>query len=458
MTGPDLARRDLLTASLATTGAALLGCAGSARSGARAPHAATAEDAPVLAEAGDAAPGTAPAANPSPAGATAGARFSALTGFCDGITPPDEHERGNRRERGRAMMREAGIAALIIEAGTSLFYFTGMRWWPSERPLLYVLPARGEPAWIGPAFEEGTLRQSEAVRDAELRVWQEHENPYVVAAQALVDRGVRTGRVAVDPEMRWFVVDGLRQARPGLGLGSGAGVINGCRMIKSSAELVCLRRANEATKAALKAVAPQVQAGMRQSDVAALVRESQEAAGLTGIWSVVLFGPDAAYPHGTRSDRALAEGDLILVDTGGTLHGYCSDITRTWAFGAPDDEQRRAWQTVADAQQAAMARIRPGVRCSEVDAAARAVVAAAGHGGDYQSFTHRLGHGIGLNGHEHPYLVRGNDLVLAPGMTMSNEPGLYLPGRLGVRIEDIIAVTDDGVEVFGPRAESIEAP
>lgn len=455
MTGPDLARRDLLTASLATTGAALLGCAGSTHSDARAPHAATTGDTPAEEARATAARAD---ANASPAATSAAARFAALKGFCDGVPPPDERERDNRRERGRAMLRDAGMAALILEAGTSLFYFTGMRWWPSERPLLYVLPARGEPVWIGPAFEEGTLRQSEAVRDADLRVWQEHENPYAVAMQALADRGVRTGRVAVDPDMRWFVVDGLRQARPGLALGSGAGVINGCRMIKSATELACLRRANEATKAALKAVAPQVQAGMRQSDVTALVRESQEAAGLTGIWSIVLFGPDAAYPHGTRSDRALAEGDLILVDTGGTLHGYCSDITRTWAFGAPGDEQRRAWQLVADAQQAAMARIRPGVRCSEVDAAARAVVAAAGHGGDYQSFTHRLGHGIGLNGHEHPYLVRGNDLILAPGMTMSNEPGLYLPGRLGVRIEDIVAVTDDGVEVFGPRAESIEAP
>lgn len=451
-----LARRDLLTASLATTGAALLGCAGSTRSDARAPHAAPARST-AAAETGDAARATT-GADASPAVASAGARFAALTGFCDGLTPPDERERGSRRERGRALLRDAGMTALILEAGTSLFYFTGMRWWPSERPLLYVLPARGEPVWIGPAFEEGTLRQSEAVRDADLRVWHEHESPYAVATQALVDRGVRAGRVAVDPDMRWFVVDGLRQARPGLELGSGAGVINGCRMIKSATELACLRRANEATKAALRAVAPQVRAGMRQSDVAALVRESQEAAGLTGIWSIVLFGPDAAYPHGTRSDRALAEGDLILVDTGGTLHGYCSDITRTWAFGGPGDEQRRAWQLVADAQQAAMARIRPGVRCSEVDAAARAVVAAAGHGDAYQSFTHRLGHGIGLNGHEHPYLVRGNDLVLAPGMTMSNEPGLYLPGRLGVRIEDIVAVTSDGVEVFGPGVESIEAP
>lgn len=229
-------------------------------------------------------------------------------------------------------------------------------------------------------------------------------------------------------------------------------------MIKSAAELACLRRANQATKAALAAVAAHVRAGMRQSDVAALVREAQGAAGLGSIWALVLFGPDAAYPHGTESDRVLVEGDLILVDTGGALHGYCSDITRTWAFGAPDDQQRRIWDIVSEAQRAAMARIRPGVRCSEVAAAARAVVAAAGHGDGYQRFTHRLGHGIGLNVHEHPYLVRGNDLVLAPGMTMSNEPGLYLPGRLGVRIEDIVAVTEDGAEVFGPMAASIDAP
>jgi Xaa-Pro dipeptidase len=446
MTSPNLtglARRDLLAASLATTSAALLGCAGRASSGGGAGASPTAASAPP------------PAAPPAQDAAT---RFAALAGFCEGVATPDEREHARRCERGRALMHDAGFSALILEAGTSLYYFTGLRWRPSERPLLCVLPVRGEPVWIGPAFEEGTLRQSEAMRDADLRVWQEHEDPYAVAVQALADRGLRTGRVAVDPELRWFVAQGLRQAGPGLELGSGAAIIDGCRMIKSAAELACLRRANEATKAALAAVASHVQAGMRQSDVAALVREAQTAAGLGGIWSLVLFGPDAAYPHGTESDRALAEGDLILVDTGGTLHGYCSDITRTWAFGAPDDEQRRAWDIVSEAQRAAMSRIRPGVRCSEVDATARAVVAAAGHGDGYQGFTHRLGHGIGLNGHEHPYLVRGNELALAPGMTMSNEPGLYLPGRLGVRIEDIVAVTEDGVEVFGPPAASIHGP
>jgi Xaa-Pro dipeptidase len=452
MTSPHLtglARRELLAASLATTSAALLGCAGStASSGASASPPAGASAPPM------------PSAPPPPTPPAQGAasRFASLAGFCEGVVAPDDRERAGRRERGRALMRDAGFSALILEAGTSLYYFTGLRWRPSERPLLCVLPARGEPVWIGPAFEEGTLRQSAAVRDADLRVWQEHEDPYAVAVQALADRGLRTGRVAVDPELRWFVAQGLRQAGPGLELGSGAAIIDGCRMIKSAAELACLRRANEATKAALSAAAPHVQAGMRQSDVAALMREAQTAAGLGGIWALVLFGPDAAYPHGTESDRALAEGDLILVDTGGTLHGYCSDITRTWAFGTPDDEQRRAWDLVSEAQRAAMTRIRSGVRCSEADATARAVVAAAGHGDGYQRFTHRLGHGIGLNGHEHPYLVRGNELVLAPGMTMSNEPGLYVPGRLGVRIEDIVAVTDDGVEVFGPPATSILAP
>jgi Xaa-Pro dipeptidase len=431
-----LARRGLLASSLAATGAALLGCAGRAPAGAAAP----------------AAPGASPAATAQPTPA----RFASLAGFCAAVNAPDEIERAGRRELGRRLAHDAGFAAVILEAGTSLYYFTGLRWRPSERPLLWVLPARGEPVWIGPAFEEGTLRQSGAVRDAELRVWQEHEDPYAVAAQALADRGLRTGRVAVDSELRWFVAQGLRRA--GLDLDSGAAIVDLSRMHKSPAELACLRRANEATKAALSAVAPHVQAGMRQSDVAALVREAQAAAGLGSIWALVLLGPDAAYPHGTESDRALAEGDLILVDTGGTLHGYCSDITRTWAFGAPDDEQRRAWDIVSEAQRAAMASIRPGARCSDVDATARAVVAAAGYGDGYEQFTHRLGHGIGLNGHEHPYLVRGNQLALAPGMTMSNEPGLYLPGRLGVRIEDIVAVTPNGVEVFGPLSVSIDAP
>lgn len=382
------------------------------------------------------------------------AAFRELRGFCDGVPPIAASERADRRARARAALREAGAAALLLEAGETLDYFTGVRWGRSERPLLWLLPAEGEPVWIAPAFEEGTLRER-AGADAAVRPWNEHESPYERLAALLAGEGSR--RIAVDPWARQFVVDGARAAVQS-DLVSGTAVIRACRAVKSPAELALLRRANEATKAALRAAAGQATAGMREPELAALVEAAQQAAGLQGTWALVLFGANAAYPHGTQGERRLARGELILVDAGGALHGYQSDVTRTWPFGPVGREQARAWAAVQRAQSAALAKIRRGTACEAVDAAARAEIAAAGYGEDYARFTHRLGHGIGLQTHEDPYLVRGNALRLEVGMTMSVEPGVYVPGALGVRLEDIVAVTPGEPEVFGPRALSIEAP
>lgn len=228
-------------------------------------------------------------------------------------------------------------------------------------------------------------------------------------------------------------------------------------MIKSPVELDRLRRANEATKAALARVAPLITPGMDEVEIAALARAAQEAAGLEDVWVLALVGASAAYPHGARTRAVAVEGGLVLVDTGGFLHGYASDITRTFPVGTLEDpDQRRAYAAVRSAQDAALAKILPGQPAHEADDAARAVLAEAGFGADYERFTHRLGHGIGLAVHEAPYLRRGNPRVLRPGMTMSNEPGVYVPGAFGVRIEDIVAVTEAGAEVFGPRAGPID--
>lgn len=383
--------------------------------------------------------------------------WAALDGLCDGIAPPDDDERAGHRERLRRALHDAGHDALVVEPGATMQYLTGVRWGRSERPFLLVLPRTGEPLWVGPAFEERTAR--EQLRDAPLRVWQEHEQPYAIVKAALAERGLHERSVAVEPQLRNFVVEGLRRV---LGAGrvvDGAAVVDGCRMRKQPGELARLRRANEATKAALRMVATtSMREGMRQSELARLVVAAQERAGLSDVWVLALFGPNAAFPHGTAHDRALAEGDVVLVDTGGSLQGHRSDITRTWALGTPPPEARRAWSVVAEAQRAAFDAIAPGATCGAVDAAARAVIEAAGHGSGYRSFTHRLGHGIGLEVHEPPYLVMGSTRVLEPGMTMSNEPGIYVPGSFGVRIEDIVAVTDDGCETFGPRVESLAAP
>ena len=292
------------------------------------------------------------------------------------------------------------------------------------RPLLLLVPREGEPTLIGPAFERGTLEARQGPRRYAVTTWNEHESPYAELGRALDAAKLgRKAKLAVGSSVRRFVVEGL--AGLGRPLAGGVDPIAAARMVKSPTELALLRRANEATKAAIAAAAPLARVGMHEREFAGLVREAQLAAGLDTPWVLALFGPNAAYPHGTPEGRTLAEGDLILVDTGGFLHGYASDVTRTWAFPDPDaiDEKRqRAWQVVHDAQSAALEMTRPGVRAGDVDAAARQVVAAAGFDPDYAVFTHRLGHGIGMEVHEGPYLVRGNDHRLAPGNCMSNEP------------------------------------
>lgn len=401
---------------------------------------------------------TAPATAPptaSPAPTLAPPQFADLLGFCDGVPPIAPAEHAERRDRARILLKASGMAALLVEAGETLLYFTGVRWGRSERPLLWLLPVDGEPAFVGPSFEQSTLR--ELLGDAALRLWHEHERPYPHIGQLLA-AGAARPRVAVDPWTRMFVLEGLARDVPSASFVDGGAVVRGCRTIKSPAELALLRRANEATKAALRAAAGQTRAGMQEAELAALVRAAQEAAGLADPWALVLFGQNAAFPHGTRGALALAAGDLVLVDAGGALHGYRSDITRTWPFGQVSADARRAYDVVLEAQTAGLAEIRPGQACGAADAAARAVVVAAGFGPDDRFFTHRLGHGIGLETHEDPYLVRDNPVVLAPGMTMSNEPGIYIPGKLGVRIEDIVAVTASGAEVFGPRPTSLEDP
>lgn len=370
--------------------------------------------------------------------------YAAMRGLTGGAAPLGPADHRGHLERAQDLVKKNGHAALVVEAGYTLFHLTGVRWWPSERPFLLVLRPDGPPRYIVPAFER-TRALERAGADAELLPWQEDEDPYLLIAKA-----AGPGTLAVDEEMRHFVVEGLRSA--GREVVSGGDLVRDVRMIKTTKELALLESANLATKAALELARKRTAPGMKESELRKIVTEAQEAAGLGQTWALVLFGPNAAFPHGTGKERTLQDGDLVLIDTGGSLHGYRSDITRTWACGTASDEARRAWDTVLAAQSAALEVLRPGVKCGAVDAAARKVISDAGYGAGYEKFWHRLGHGIGLQVHEHPYLVNKNDLVLRPGMTMSNEPGVYVPGKFGVRIEDIVAVTEDGNHVFGERA------
>lgn len=389
------------------------------------------------------------------------APYAALAGACEGVPAIARAEYEARIEQVRARLHARKLAALIVEAGADMLWLGGPRWGRSERALLLVVPVHGEARLVGPAFEAGTLKARASGLDLPLDAWHEHEDPHALALAAIRDGRAARGAVVVGSDTRGFVVEGLRRVAPTRGWRPSTEVIEPLRRRKSPAELAILRRVNEVTKRAIAAAAARLRAGMHEHEFADEMRAALAAAGVTDSWVLPLFGPNAAFPHGTPEGRALREGDLVLVDTGGFLHGYASDITRTWAFGDPsaiDDRRRAAWDTVRAAQAAALATIRPGVRCAEVDAAARAVVAAAGFDGDYRHFTHRLGHGIGMQVHEPPYLVRDGEHRLEPGNTMSNEPGLYVPGEFGVRLEDIVAVTEDGAEVFGPLAAALDRP
>jgi Xaa-Pro dipeptidase len=339
------------------------------------------------------------------------------------------------------------LGAYVAEPGVNQRYLAGVRWWASERPFLLVLAANGGVGWICPAFEE--YRAREQLGDARIFSWHEHEDPFAVATNAVHHLG-GSGVIGIDAEARSWIGRGL--ARDGSREVVTSDHVAHVRMSKSPQEIALLRRANEATKAALRAVAGQFRTGMRQSEARALVEQAQRDAGLVEIWALVLFGAAAALPHGTAEDRRLAADDVVLVDTGGSLHGYQSDVTRSWTVGRGIEGWSRAYGVTSAAQQAAVAMIRTGVTCGSVDDAARAVIGESGYGRAYEHFTHRLGHGIGLEVHEPPYLVPGNAQVLGSGMVTSVEPGIYVAGRFGVRLEDIVVVRGEGAEILGAPA------
>ena len=369
--------------------------------------------------------------------------------------PPDAH--AERRERLYEAMRRRQVGACLLGPTLNLRYFTGTAWGASERLFGCVLFADRPPVWIAPAFEERRAREVTGGL-GELRTWQEWEDPHALVAE--VARAWAQGRpLAVDSHAR--ATHALRLARS---MGAeqvvdGLPLLGEVRSRKSEPELARIRRANELTKRAIEAVRKRsLVEGADEPSVAAAMVEAQQRLGLTSAWCIALFGPNAAFPHGTKQRRPLASGEMVLIDTGGDCDGYQSDVTRTFIVGPASDRQRKAYALVRSAQKAAMAAARPGVACETVDAAARAVIVGGGFGPDHAFFTHRLGHGIGLEGHEDPYFCRGNETVLAPGMTLSNEPGVYVPGELGVRIEDIVAITSGGAEMLGPAApDELEA-
>ncbi|WP_016743780.1 M24 family metallopeptidase [Rhizorhabdus wittichii] len=391
-------------------------------------------------------------------GSSAQEQLKDLRSWRDRAPAIDVSERENRLECARRLTRDAGAEALLVVAGPSLNYFLGITWKLTERLVALLLTPSGRPMLIAPQFEQGSLAAM-TVLDVETLLWEEHESPYDLIAFALKRAGVSS--VALDPAMPYKMVAELARAAPALLAVEASAIIDGCRMYKSAAELALMRQAKHMTLEVQRRAALILREGISSSEVIAFIDAAHRALGAAGsTFCSVQFGRSSAFPHGLPGDAQLQEGDIVLIDTGCAVQGYNSDITRTYVFGEPDEEQRRLWHVEAEAQQAAFDAARPGVLCEAVDAAARRVLEAAGLGPDYclPGLPHRTGHGIGLAVHEAPYLVKGDHTQLMPGMCFSNEPTIIIPDRFGIRLEDHFFVTEDGAAWFTERSTSIDRP
>ena len=386
--------------------------------------------------------------------------FSRLRPLGPRVKPISSEEFQARIAHAQQLLSEGDpkLDALLLAPGSSLYYFTGVRWWPSERLLGILIPRTGQPIVVCPAFEEGRFREQLRF-PAEVRVWQEDQSPTKLAAEALAERGVRTGRIGVEEATMFTFYDHLRQATSGFEFVSADPVTIACRGVKSPHELELIRLACEATCDVYRAVLASLKEGMSQSDIGKLVEAGFAKMGLRGD-ALVLIGASAALPHGSIKPQTLREGDVVLIDGGCKVEGYSSDVTRTAIFGKPSEKIQRTYEIVRKAQDVALGAAQAGKLSGTVDDAARGVITSAGYGPDYKFFTHRLGHGIGLDGHEHPYLVRGSKTTLVPGMTFSNEPGVYISGEFGLRCEDLMMIAENGpAQLLTPRFQvSLEKP
>jgi len=381
-----------------------------------------------------------------------------LRRMTDGVVPISLDERRTRIEKARRLMRENKIDAIYIEPGSSMFYYTGMRWGTSERMLAVVIPVRGQIAWVCPKFEEERARELIKIGD-DIRTWEEDESPYQRVAEILRDRGLRAGRIGIEERVRFFLFDGIRKAAPSLQFVSATPVTAGGRMFKSPAEIALMQRANDLTLVAYKATIESMREDMTQDEFAGNCAAAFRQLGVQG-GIFCSFGKYTAFPHGSSTPQKLKEGDVVLMDGGCSVDGYQSDITRTFVFGKPTQRQRDIWNLERKSQNAGFAAARVGAPCEAVDAAARQVITAAGFGPDYKvpGLPHRTGHGIGLDGHEWTNFVRGNKTPIQPGMCFSDEPTIVIYGEFGIRLEDCLYITENGPKFFTRQSPSIEEP
>ena len=416
----------------------------------------------VLAKARPAAAHDAPTNEASPyQGGTLPPAIAALKPMTAGVKPITVEERRARIDKATRLMRENKIDALMLTGGTSMQYFTSIRWGLSERMLALILPVKGTPFIVCPKFEEGRameqVRSGPLDKGTEVHTWEEDESPSALIADGLRSRGLATGTLGIEETVRFVFSDNVAKALPTLRLTSGTPVTAGCRGVKSDAELALMRHASAVTLKAYEAAWKSLTDGMTQNQFAGLVSTSHQRLGYRGDAGVQV-GEYSALPHGSVTPQVIREGTILLIDGGCQVEGYNSDISRTFVLGKATDRMKKVFDIEHQAQTAAVKTARPGIECQAVDAAARKVIADAGFGPGYKYFTHRVGHGIGMDGHEWPYLVKGNTQKLEPGMTFSDEPGIYIPGEFGVRLEDDMIITADGAELMTPQSPSLEDP
>jgi len=374
------------------------------------------------------------------------------------VTPITPEERKARIDKAQRLMAEKKIGAIYLEPGSSMFYFTGMRWGTSERMFALVIPARGEIAWVCPKFEEERARELIKFGN-DVRTWEEDESPYRRVVEIFRDRGLRSGRIGIEERVRFFLYDGIRKEGPSFEFVSAIPITAGCRMFKSSAELALMQKANDLTIIAYKATRDSMREGMTQDEFAGNCSAAFRVLGVQG-GVFVSFGKYTAFPHGSSTPQKLQPGDVVLMDGGCGVEGYQSDITRTFVFGKPTQRQRDIWNLERRSQDAGFAAAKLGAPCEAVDAAARKVLVDAGFGPDYKTpgLPHRTGHGIGLDGHEWTNFVRGNKTPIQPGMCFSDEPTIVIYGEFGIRLEDCLYITDSGPKFFTEQSKSIDEP
>ncbi|MFC1695090.1 M24 family metallopeptidase [Pseudomonadota bacterium] len=384
---------------------------------------------------------------------------AALQPITGDAMPIGVDERLARIGKAQRLMRQQNIDAILLEPGSAMLYFTGISWWRSERLTAVIIPREGEIGVVTPFFEEPSVRESMTFGD-DVRTWHEHDSPFQRVAGFLQDRNISSGRIGLEGTVRQFVAVGLAEAAPGLEITTAEPVTRGCRMFKSANEIALMKKANEVTLTAYRHVYGQLERGMQPSDVKSLMQTAQKELGGTGSWSMALFGAASAYPHGTDIQQEIEEGQIVLMDCGCSVHGYQSDISRTFVIGEPDSRQREVWNTVRQGQQIAFETAQAGAPAGSVDDAVRRHYESLGWGPGYQvpGLSHRTGHGIGMDGHEPVNFVHGEQTLLAPGMCFSNEPGLYDFNSFGVRLEDCLYLTEEGPAWFTVPPDSLDDP